>query len=605
MTAPNVNVLWGRIVADEVAKAGVDAVCLCPGSRSTPLTVAFAEHPDVETVSQLDERSAAFFALGRAKRTGRPTPLVCTSGTAAANFHPAVIEADRFRVPMLLLTADRPPELWDSGANQTIDQERLYGDAVRAYRTLPEPEATDRKLRSLRTAVARGVGTAGGTPPGPVHLDVPFRKPLEPTVETDEPPAGFAAEHPLAVEGRAGPFVRTAAGRPSLDGADRDDLFRAVEAAGGRGLVVCGPADAPTPERAALLELAAATGFPVVADPLSGARFGPHVEDDRVTVLGGYDSWVPALEAAAGDRQEDGDGGDDRLPTPEVVVRFGASPTSKPLRKALARWDARQFVVDPAGGWREAGFTATDLVVADPTGLAHTVAEGIETRPSGEPAWYRDRLATIERDYWELIERADAFWEGRVLGDVAKLAPDPATVVVSNSMPVRDLDRFGQPRTAALTVLGNRGASGIDGVTSTALGAGSTCEEPLVLVTGDLAYYHDMNGLAAVDRCGVDATIVVVNNDGGGIFHRLPIADHDTFEEQFLTPHGLDFAPTGDLYGFEFAREDDRGAFRAAFVDSVGSDGTQVIEVPFDAAASHAVRDELQARVAAELTPPE
>jgi 2-succinyl-5-enolpyruvyl-6-hydroxy-3-cyclohexene-1-carboxylate synthase len=195
MTAPNRNTLWGETIAEEFAAAGVDAVCLAPGSRSTPLVVAFASHPEIRAFSHLDERSAAFFALGRARVTGRPTPIVCTSGTAAANFHPAVLEASESRVPMVVLTADRPPELRDSGANQTTDQEKLYGDAVRWYRTLPEPAVEPRKLRSLRVAAARSIAESTGTPPGPVHLNVPFRKPLEPTPVTGDVPGTSTRRH--------------------------------------------------------------------------------------------------------------------------------------------------------------------------------------------------------------------------------------------------------------------------------------------------------------------------------------------------------------------------------------------------------------------------
>ena len=582
----NVNTLWGRVVADELAKAGVEAAVLAPGSRSTPLTVALAERDDVETFSHLDERSAAFFALGRAKRTGRPTPLVCTSGTAAANFHPAVVEANQARVPMLLLTADRPPELQDSGANQTVDQEKLYGDAVRRYRKLPEPEAADRKLRSLRTALSRAVATVQGTHPGPVHLDVPLRKPLEPNAAPEAAPAGvpaasvpegFPEAHPLAVEGRDGPFVDVTRGRSALPTADRDRLAGAIEAADG-GLIVCGPADRPAPAGDALLALAEATGFPVLADPLSGHRFGAVAEGGPV--CGGYDAYVRALDVE-----------------PDVVVRFGASPTSKPLRHYLRDADARQFVVDPAGGWREATLTATDLVVADETRLAAALA-GVVERERGA---YGRRVLAAEDDYWDLVDGAEPA-EGAVLADAAALAPDPATLFVSNSMPVRDLDRFGRPRAADLTVLGNRGASGIDGITSSALGAGSTTDDPLVLVTGDLAYLHDANGLLALERFDLEATIVCINNDGGGIFHLLPIEEHDTFEEWFRTPHGLDFEPTAELYSLEFARTDDREGFRELYADSLASAGTQVIEVVTDGGESHDDRRALQERVVEALS---
>ncbi|MFB6171324.1 MAG: 2-succinyl-5-enolpyruvyl-6-hydroxy-3-cyclohexene-1-carboxylic-acid synthase [Haloarculaceae archaeon] len=584
MTAPNASTLWGRVVVDELAKAGVDTVCVAPGSRSTPLTVAFAEHPGVQTLSHLDERSAAFFALGRAKRTGRATPLVCTSGTALANFHPAVVEADAAGVPLLLLTADRPPELRDSGANQTVDQEKFYGDAVRHYRRLPEPEPAARKLRSLRTALARAVATAEHER-GPVHLDVPFRKPLEPTVDTGAVPDDFAERHPLAVEGRDGPFVTVTAGTSAPDDAALDRLA-ADAAAADRGLLVAGPSDALDATAAAAF--ARATGWPVLADPLSGVRFGPHV-DDGAPVCGGYDAYVQTA-----------------VPDPDLVVRVGASPTSKPLRQFLRDADCRQVVVAP-DGWPEAEFTATDLVVADSSRTLDALASRVTGRreatdgASGDrrTAW-RDRFARLERDYWSLVDVADD-WEGGVVADALALAPDPATLFVSNSMPVRDLDRFGRPRNADLTVLGNRGASGIDGITSTALGAGSATDDPLVLVTGDLAYYHDMNGLLAVGRCDVDATIVLVNNDGGGIFHALPIEAHDTFEDQFRTPHGLDFEPSADLYGLSFARVDDRAAFRERYRESLEREGTQVIEVRTDAGASHRFRERLQERVRAEL----
>ncbi|WP_135819662.1 2-succinyl-5-enolpyruvyl-6-hydroxy-3-cyclohexene-1-carboxylic-acid synthase [Halostella litorea] len=567
MTAAERNEAWADALVAELAAGGVDAVCVAPGSRSTPLTMAFARSDDVRIFSHLDERSAAYFALGRARRTGQVTPLVCTSGTAAANFHPAVMEADRARVPLLVLTADRPPELRDSGANQTVDQTKLYGDAVRWFRELPEPRDGGRPLRSLRTTAARALAEATGTPAGPVHLNCPFRKRLE-------PPEGTANEDRRTTAPER-PHVRTTAGRPTLDEDRLADLAAAVDGAD-RGLVVAGPADDAAPSPDAVADFAAAAGFPILADPLSGVRYGPHVGD--APVVGGYDGYLDP--AVTGD-----------WPDPDLVVRFGASPTSKPLRKYLRRTGSRQLVVDPAGGWREAEFAATDLVVADPERLFEGLAERV-AEPA-DPGW-RDRWLDADRRYWATVAdaRGERRFEGDALATAVEDAPDPATLFVSNSMPVRDLDRFGAPRTADLTVLGNRGASGIDGIVSTALGAGSATGDPLVLVTGDLAFYHDMNGLLAVGRCGVDATIVVVNNDGGGIFHMLPVEAFDPpFTEQFRTPHGLDFAPAAELYGLEFVRARDRDAFREAYRASLDSAGTQVIEVRSDAERSHRERE--------------
>jgi 2-succinyl-5-enolpyruvyl-6-hydroxy-3-cyclohexene-1-carboxylate synthase len=578
MTAPNRNTLWGRTLVDELAAAGLDSVCLSPGSRSTPLTVAFAEHPDIDVYSHLDERSSAFFALGRARRSGNVTATVCTSGTAAANFHPAVLEASESRVPLLLLTADRPPELQDSGANQTTRQDHLYGDAVRLYRTLPEPEADDRKLRSLRVTAARAVRDATATPRGPVHLNVPFRKPLEPTEVPGDVPDDFAAGAPLAVDGREGPFVETTTGTRRLTAEDTERLAAAIDDAM-RGVLVCGPGDGPMPSTAAVEQFAVATGFPVLADPLSGHRFGEHTVE--TTVCGGYDSYLDGVD----------------WPAPDVVVRTGFSPTSKVLRKYLADSDARQFVVDPAGDWPEAEFTATDHVVAEPSAVLSDLATAVSSPADGA---YRNRFEAAEERYWDMVRDAceDPSFEGAILHDVAARCPDPTTLFVSNSMPVRDLDRFGKPREASISVYGNRGVSGIDGITSTALGAGSATDDPLVLVTGDIAYYHDMNGLLALGRCGVDATIILVNNDGGGIFHLLPIEEFDPpFTEQFRTPHGLDFEPTGDIYDLSFERVSGREEFGDAFDSSVGSGGTTVIEVQTDGEASHRARERLHERV--------
>ncbi|MCU4742159.1 2-succinyl-5-enolpyruvyl-6-hydroxy-3-cyclohexene-1-carboxylic-acid synthase [Natronoglomus mannanivorans] len=609
---PNRNTLWGRILADELAAGGLEAVCIAPGSRSTPLTVAFAEHPAIEVFSHLDERSAAYFALGRGRRTGRPTALVCTSGTAAANFHPAVIEAHQARVPLLVLTADRPAELRDSGANQTIDQVDLYGDSVRWDAELPEPDADERKVRSLRTTAARALAKTTGTPAGPVHLNCPFRKPLEPVEVPGDVPEAFAET--LAGRGRDGPFVDVSSGRPTLEERDVERITTALVNAE-RPLLVAGPADPPGLDANAMVELAGTLEAPILADPLSGVRFGSHVgvggttaETATTTVCGGYDAYL-----------------EETWPDPDVVVRVGASPTSKPLRHWLRDADCRQFLIDPAVDWREATFTATDLVGAEPDalisslvdaidGLANTTATATETKTTNDDGWL-ERFQHAEAHHWSVVDAAleddrlgaDPF-EGAVLAAVLEHAPDPATIFVSNSMPIRDADRFGRPRDADLTVLANRGASGIDGIVSTALGAGSVTvsedekesegededEEPLVLVTGDLAFYHDSNGLLALERCGVDATIVLLDNDGGGIFHMLPIEEYDPpFMGQFKTPHGLSFDALAELYDLEFEHVTPT-AFGDAYRNSLESTGTQVLALEFDAEASHRRREELE-----------
>jgi len=624
MTAPNRNTLWARALVNELVAAGVDAVVVSPGSRSTPLTTAAARADDIHVFSQLDERSAAYFALGRARRTGKVTPLICTSGTAAANYHPAVMEADNARVPLLALTADRPPELRDSGANQTADQEKLYGDAVRYYKDLPEPASTDRALRSLRTTVSRAVAAAEGADAGPVHLNVPFAKPLEPTPVAGDVPDDL---DPVAASGREGPYVDVTPGAPEPGDDELRRLARALSAAD-RGLIVAGPADPPGLDAEAVTALSHATGFPIVADPLSGVRFGGHT---RVApVIGAYDAYLSAALAGDGGSAAAADWAD-----PDLVVRLGASPTSKRLRKYLAGTGADQYQVDPAGRWREAEFAATDLVVAEPSRLCARLSR-MAGGGDGDADW---------RAQWEAADRAaraihgrgdvdgdddaaaDAaadplageridggspgFHEGDVLRVVADGLPDPATLFVSNSMPVRDLDRFVGPSTASVTALGNRGVSGIDGIVSAALGAGSATTDDLTLVVGDIALYHDSNGLLAIDRCDADVTVVLVNNDGGGIFHMLPIESFDPpFTAQFKTPHGIDFEPLTDLHGLSYARVEARPDERpesdaesvaedlsAAYAAARDADGSHLIEVRVDAEASHRTRDRLEAAV--------
>jgi len=639
MTAPNRNALWAGALVDELVAAGVDSVVVSPGSRSTPLTMAAARHDDLRVFSQLDERSAAYFALGRARRTGSVAPLICTSGTAAANYHPAVMEASEGRVPLLALTADRPPELRDSGANQTADQEKLYGDAVRFYKDLPEPAPNDRALRSLRTTVSRAVATAEGADPGPVHLNVPFEKPLEPTRVPDDVPADL---DPVAETGRDGPYVDVTPGSPEPG----DDALRTLAnelGATDRGLIVAGPADPPGLDAESVTALSHATGFPVVADPLSNVRYGGHTR--VATVIGAYDAYLSAAVAGdgsgegtgEGEGESDGGEGDDPATgwtDPELVLRLGASPTSKRLRKYLAATGADQYQVDPAGRWREAEFAATDLVVAEPSRLCARLSR-LVGGGGGDPDWRaqweeadrvareihgREREATGSEGGDAIPDSSDpvSFHEGDALRAVADALPDPATLFVSNSMPVRDLDRFVGPTTASVTALGNRGVSGIDGIVSSALGAGSATTDDLTLVVGDLALYHDANGLLALDRCGVDATVVLINNDGGGIFHALPIESFEPeFTESFKTPHGIEFEPLADLHGLAYARIDARpetvdgpaetaaeveataDALREAYAEARDADGSHLIEVRTDAESSHRTRERLAAAVEA------
>ncbi|MFQ3567385.1 MAG: 2-succinyl-5-enolpyruvyl-6-hydroxy-3-cyclohexene-1-carboxylic-acid synthase [Aggregatilineales bacterium] len=585
MRAPNRNLLWAKIVVDELARGGLREACIAPGSRSTPLAIAFAEQPEITVYSHIDERSAAFFALGLALANERPVAVLCSSGTATANFFPAIIEAYHARVPLLILTADRPHELRASGANQTVDQVKLYGDQVlwSFDVALPEGAPAPAALRSLRTLAARALATAGGMPRGPVHLNFPFRKPLEPTLvsedvaEVDDPrPAGI-------------PFTRWLRGQMAPSASQIALLADALRAAK-HPLIICGPRcpSGNFVEQAA--RLARASGAPLIADPLSGLRFGPQVQ--AAPIIGGYDLGLRAFG---------------EWPLPDLVVQFGAAPASQSLEDYLSAAGSAQWLqVSEDGTWLDPNHRSAAVLHADPALLCAEAARQLEAEPPAYDATWLERWQVMEEAVWSSFAGAntDNFFDGAVVAAVAELLPDPAALFVASSLPVRHLEAFARPSTKRIRVFANRGASGIDGTISSALGVAAASDVPLTLVTGDLAFYHDMNGLLAIRRCAVPATIVVINNDGGGIFYRLPVSEFDPpFTELFVTPHGLTFEHAAELYGLHYVRADERLAFERAFRQSQRENLATLIEVRTDARHDLAQRTTQIARLRSRILP--
>jgi 2-succinyl-5-enolpyruvyl-6-hydroxy-3-cyclohexene-1-carboxylate synthase len=572
MRAPNRNTAWASAFVDELARAGLRHACIAPGSRSTPLVLALAAEERIRCFVHVDERSAAFFALGIGKATGAPAAVVTTSGTATANLLPAAMEADASRAPLLLLTADRPARLHGTDANQTVDQSHLFGSRVRLFHQVAAPEASDRGLRYVRALAGRALGAALGPPAGPVHLDFPFDKPLEPTVVPGDVPGDLAERWPLAAGGRGEGRPFTAVTGPALAPAEDDLEELAGRLTGGRRtLLVCGPASgAPEADRLgrAALRLAAAGDWPLLADPLSGARFAPGA---ATGALGAYDLFLRSAELR-------------RLLRPDVVLRLGPTPTSAALAAYLEEHaDREQLVVDAGPSWADHVAVASGLLRADPAVVAARLADavaGASPEPGWAESWRAAETAAREAARAEIAEVGGEAFEGDVLAAVADALPDEACLFVGSSMPVRDLDAFGLPRDRRLVVLGNRGASGIDGSVSTALGAAATRSgggAPTVAVLGDLALYHDMNGLLAVRKAGVDIVLIVIHNDGGGIFHMLPVREYEpAFTPYFATPHGLDFGHAASMYGLTYREvgpgraEEDGGGSRGGDRSPVG-----------------------------------
>ena len=567
---PNPNLLFSETLVAGLADAGLRAVCIAPGSRSTPLALAFDAHPGIETFLHLDERCASFFALGMAQASGRPVALVCTSGTAALEFHAAVVEAQMAAVPLLLLTADRPPELRHSGANQTIDQVKMYGNhllwAVDA--ALPEEDPPAVALRNLRTLAARSYATADGLPKGPVHINFPFRKPLE-------PPAPYRPrfESGQGTSIQRGVLVPTTA---------QLEEMAALVSAHRRGWIVCGPWTGRPPCRLveAVAELGRRTGYPIFADPLSGLRFGPHSES--APVVGSYESFL----------QHPTD-----FEAPQLVIRFGAMPTSKCLNDYLERAaPPYQVHVRSSGVWADDSHRLRYFLQVDETAFCRRLAERCQ-RSLG--TWGAAVLAADRRSGRVQAEfLQEAWFDAAAVATVVNALPPSSNLFVGNSLPVRHVDQFARPCQKQIHVYGNRGASGIDGVVSSALGvAAANQSRPMLLLIGDVSFYHDMNGLLAVRNCGLDnVTIVLLNNNGGGVFRRLPIAEgHAQFEELFLTPSGLDFAPAAAMYGLDFVRirEEDGAGLAQALCASLHGSKPTIIEVPTDGARDERLRREL------------
>ncbi len=595
------NALWAGSFVDELARVGVREICVAPGSRSTPLVLAAVRDGRFRMFSIVDERSAGFFALGMGRASGRPAVVITTSGTAGANLYPAVIEASQGEVPLLVLTADRPHRIRDADGNQAMDQLRLFGIFPRAFFEVEpphfeveSPRLDEPSLRHLRGLAGRAVSLALGPPRGPVHLNFPFEKPLEPEPISGDPLEEYPLtgdsldtarkEHPRAGGGRPGgePFVRVS---PKLTAVPEGEVARVRVALEGatRGVIVAGPVPDSWKVGAATLALGAATGFPVLADPLSGARFSP---PHGAQVVGGYDLFLRSPHAREALK-------------PELILRIGGSPTSTGVLDYLAEsGNARQIVVDDGHRWKDHLASAHHYIQASPAPFLGRLAT--ELRGARDPDWQdlwseaeaRTRLALDRQGPGELLE-------GEILAAVAEGLPEGANLMVASSMPIRDLDAFAFPSPKALQVFGNRGASGIDGLVSTTLGIASASESgpsphgtgtgagagteptrPTVGVLGDLAFFHDMNGLLALKSLRSRVLFVVVNNDGGGIFHTLPIRGHEpAFTQFFATPHGLDFGKVAELYGIPYSRAGSLAEFEELFLKALMTDGPSILEV--------------------------
>jgi 2-succinyl-5-enolpyruvyl-6-hydroxy-3-cyclohexene-1-carboxylate synthase len=545
--------LYIAAFVSELVQTGVKDVVVSPGSRSTPIAMVMAEHPDLRLHIHVDERSAAFFALGISKASKKPTVLLCTSGTAAANYFPAIAEAKISRVPLVVLTADRPHELRDVGAPQTIDQIHLYGHHVKWFVEMAPPEHSDEMIRFARTICARAVATSMQAPAGPVHLNFPLREPLIPLLDN---------EQLFQQKERSQGYVKIQQATISLKN-EEFEMYAKLLNSTQKGIIVCGQIDDPEFSKH-VVALADKLQFPILADPLSQLRSGDHSGNMIIDTYGTF------LRNDAAKKKLQ----------PDIIIRFGAMPVSKVLTLFLKEnLTSRQVVVDGGIGWRDPAMLSTEMVYCDESIFCEQLAKRVTLAENSNYSNQWKKLNRATKDILTVINQTEDLSEGKLFYQLAELLPEEATIFVGNSMPIRDLDSFFHFNHKKINVIANRGANGIDGTISTALGA-ATLKQPFYLIVGDLTFFHDMNGLVAAKLQQLNITILLINNNGGGIFSFLPQASHPNhFEQLFGTPLDLDFGKAVEMYGGSFTSISNWKSFSSTLLQDRENNGLRVIEM--------------------------
>jgi len=580
----NHNMVWAGLLVETLVRLGLKHAVISPGSRSGPLTCAFAEHADVEKTVILDERSAAFYALGLARRSGRPAALVCTSGTAGANYYPAVIEAHYAGVPLLLLTADRPPEMRQCSSGQTIDQVGLFGRYPRWQADISPPAQDPKSLRYLRQTLVHAWSRACGAQPGPVHLNVPFRDPLAPVASAGSKPPFSKVDFERLVAS-VQPVPQEHLGPPP---AERAALLEAMTAKGEAGVIVAGPASPPDPRAyaKAVGMLSRRLGWPVLAEGLGPLR---NYSEELPYLVSGYDCILRNQDCATALK-------------PHAVLSLGPPPTSKVLRTWLEEQGGSSWILDP-------GSENTDPLHRDAVPIRSRVelfAEGLQHHVETAASPYASRWlawdAAVHQTFADSLLEEQGLVEGKVAWLLSRTLPAGTPLFVGNSMPVRDIEYFWEPGNRHIIPFFNRGANGIDGTLSTALGVAHG-GPPAVLLTGDLALLHDGNGFLARRYFKGSLTIIVLNNQGGGIFENLPIAGCEPpFEEYFVTPQGVDFGKLCRYQDIEYIRPGSWDDIES-LLSVLPGEGLRLVEIACDRRRDVAWRRDLFSRVSKSLQP--
>ncbi len=580
--AASLNALWANLIVEELVRSKVDYFCLSPGSRNSPLTVAIAYNKKNCRVIHYDERGTAFHALGYARATRRPAVLVCTSGTAVANFLPAIIEASMDMVPLIVLTADRPPELRHTGANQTIDQVKIFGSYTKWFFDLPCPDemiAPEVVLTTIDQAVYRAMRA----PAGPVHINCMFREPLAPiSTQKDfgrylSSIMGWMDNHRPYTE-YSSPCIR-----PHVDVVEHvAGILNNVD----RGILVVGRLTSKK-EREAAQKISQILNWPTFADISSGLRLG--VADDNV--IAHFDQLLLSDEFVENCR-------------PFSVIHFGGVPTSKRLLQLLEKGQPENYIMVAAHPFRhDPGHRVTMRLEADMTEFCEELIAhlGKQKRTSWLDGFVA-RSQLIERIFKEAIDADDTLSEPAVARLISQHIHTGSGLFLASSMPIRDMDMYADPQGSSVTVGCNRGASGIDGTIASAAGFTHGLNKPVTLLIGDLAFLHDVNSLALLKSLAKPLITVVINNDGGALFSFLPIAQvKEVFEPFFGTPHGLSFDKATDMFGIDYYCPDSKESFITSYISAQKENRSAIIEIKSDRSENFRIHQEIEKRIKSTL----
>jgi 2-succinyl-5-enolpyruvyl-6-hydroxy-3-cyclohexene-1-carboxylate synthase len=570
----NRNILWAKVFIDQLAELGVRQACISPGSRSTPLTYVLSRNRKIKTFVHTDERSSAFFALGLAKASGNPVIVVTTSGTAVAELYPAIIEAYYQRTPLIICTADRPPELIGKGSNQTINQHNIFANHIRWFRDLGLPSISDIGLNHLQKIAIRSYQISLNNDKGPVHLNFPFRKPLEPGSYTDLVNKKIIQINPLRFS------------TPKSNSAIQDNLIRLMNRISEdvirfeKGLIIAGPMEYSSKVLDGIKKLSRLLNYPILADGISQLRFGVNKNDKNI--IANCNSFLKSDNFK-------------KVIEPDIILQFGRTPTSAALDEFLSKSNADRYLVNSFGDKFDPAGNSKAILPVESELFCEMINAKLKQkkflrRGSNYLQSFIRAEIICERNKHRFIAKSGIEGEAYLISQIFNLLPSGCNIFIGNSLPVRDLDNFASANSKKINLHFSRGASGIDGINSTALGV-AVLKTPTILITGDLSFLHDLSALITLKKYKIKLLIIVINNNGGGIFESLPIANKvKNFKEYFLTPHDLDLGKIVNSFEIDHQLISSLRKWKAALRYWLKKNTQLVIEIKTDARKSADLR---------------